>query len=168
MKKRGRVKSGRNGVLLYLSVAAVALLLLALGLATRAPSQPSGGMIPAGLSVYKTPQCGCCEEYVNYLKGLGVEVKVVTVSEEELSNLKTRLGIPAQLSSCHTSIVEGYFVEGHVPMEAIIKLIKERPGVDGIALPGMPQGSPGMGGEKRGPFKIYAKRGDLIFVFTEI
>jgi len=104
--------------------------------------------------VYYSPQCGCCGEYVKYLRGSGVEVRVIMT--EDVVEVKERLNIPGQMWSCHTSLVEGYFVEGHVPLEAVRKLLEERPAVDGIALPGMPGGSPGMGGFKTEPFTIYS------------
>jgi len=104
--------------------------------------------------VYYSPQCGCCGEYVNYLKSSGVDVRTLLV--KDMAAVNERLNIPRQLWSCHTSVVEGYFVEGHIPLEAVKKLLAERPAVDGIALPGMPGGSPGMGGFKTEPFTIYS------------
>lgn len=75
---------------------------------------------------------------------------------EDVAEIKDDLGIPPDMQSCHTLIVEDYFVEGHVPLEAIRKLLEEQPPIDGIALPGMPSGSPGMGGMKAEPFTIYS------------
>lgn len=108
------------------------------------------------LTVYKTPQCGCCGEYVSYLASRGVRVKAVEVDEGELYALKERLGIPRSLWSCHTALLGRYFVEGHVPLEAIARLAAERPPIRGISLPGMPPGSPGMPGTKAGPLVVYA------------
>jgi hypothetical protein len=75
---------------------------------------------------------------------------------DDVTDIKDRLRIPQDVRSCHTSMVENYFIEGHVPVDAIWKLLDERPAVDGLALPGMPSGSPGMSGEKTEPFTIYA------------
>jgi len=111
------------------------------------PTSPS-------FEIYYSPDCGCCGEYVKYLKSSGVEVR--TILSQNIAGVKERLNIPHQLWSCHTSVVEGYFVEGHVPLEAVRKLLEERPKIDGIALPGMPAGSPGMGGVNSEPLTIYA------------
>ncbi len=75
---------------------------------------------------------------------------------DDLTEMKDELNIPEEMRSCHTSMVGEYFVEGHVPVEAIWKLLEEQPPISGIALPGMPPGSPGMGGDKEEPFTIYA------------
>lgn len=109
----------------------------------------------AGLVVtqYRTPTCGCCHLYEEYLAERGVAVTAIEVADT--TEVRTNYNIPMNMWSCHTSEVEGYFVEGHVPIEAIEKLLAERPEIDGIALPGMPIGSPGMPGEKTEPFEIY-------------
>lgn len=120
------------------------------------------------ITMYRTDTCGCCIEYEKYLKSNGVEVRTIVVSQAELLSITRKQGIPSELLSCHTSIVEGYFVEGHVPLEAISKLLRERPAVDGIALPGMPAGSPGMRGTSKGPLLIYAASGDTVSIFMEI
>ena len=118
------------------------------------------------VTVYKSPTCGCCGEYEAYLRDHGFEVEVV--EKDDLTETKETLGVPSDLQSCHTSVVEGYFVEGHVPLEAVYKLLHERPSIDGIALPGMPAGSPGMGGEKEGPFTIYAVTDGAVEEFMTI
>jgi hypothetical protein len=97
------------------------------------------------VTIYQTPWCSCCRLYADYLEASGIGVNVVVV--DDLSRVKQELGVPRQLWSCHTGVVEGYVVEGHVPVEAIRKLLEERPDVDGLAVPGMPPGAPGMGGE---------------------
>ena len=109
---------------------------------------------PNEITVYLSPACMCCMVYTDYLKGRGFEVRVVQV--ENVTQIKSQYGIPRPLWSCHTSVIGGYFVEGHVPVEAIQKLLDEKPDVDGISLPGMPSGSPGMPGGKKEPFVIYA------------
>jgi hypothetical protein len=81
---------------------------------------------------------------------------VVAVMHDDITSVKDGYGIPVDMRSCHTSDIAGYFVEGHVPMAAIDQLLAERPEIDGIALPGMPSGAPGMGGELEGPLLVYA------------
>lgn len=126
---------------------AIALLALVLVGCTVTPGK-------AVVTVYKSASCGCCVGYVGELESNGYDVETVTV--EDMSVIKKKYNIPADMQSCHTSVVEGYFVEGHVPVEAIEKLLTERPDVNGIALPKMPAGSPGMPGVKSEPFKIYS------------
>jgi len=116
------------------------------------------------VTVYLPPECGCCRLYVEYLKRQGFEVRVVET--EDIAEVKNRFGIPYLLQSCHTSVIGGYFVEGHVPAEAIRKLLDERPDVDGIILPGMPPGSPGMPGVKEESFEIYALKDGNLQVFA--
>jgi hypothetical protein len=104
--------------------------------------------------VYKTPYCSCCDLHIGYMRSYGIEVEVVEM--EDISGIKNSLGVPDELLSCHTTVIKDYFIEGHVPIEAISKLIEERPDVKGISLPGMPSGSPGMPGAKEGTFVIYS------------
>ncbi len=106
------------------------------------------------ITVYKSPSCGCCGNYIPYLKGEGFEVTVVNV--DDISGIKEEYGVPDGFNSCHTTVIGNYFVEGHVPLEAIDKLLTENPEIDGITLPNMPSGSPGMPGVKRGDFIIYS------------
>lgn len=109
----------------------------------------------AHVTLYKSPTCGCCQNYVAYLRNAGYEVEVKNM--EDLTPIKEQYGIPPEHQSCHTTIVDGYFVEGHIPVEAIEKLRSEKPDLQGIALPGMPSGSPGMPGMKNSPFSIHQK-----------
>ncbi|MDW7978105.1 MAG: DUF411 domain-containing protein, partial [Candidatus Caldarchaeum sp.] len=95
------------------------------------------------LIIYRTETCSCCKEYEAYLRNNGLSVRTVIVSNHELNNVRKRLGVPQELLSCHTAQAGPYFIEGHVPLEIIRKLLREKPAVDGIALPGMPSGSPG-------------------------
>ena len=94
------------------------------------------------ITVYKTPSCGCCKEWVSYLKTNGFNV--TTHDLNSLDEIKAQHGVPAQLQSCHTAVVDGYVVEGHVPADDIWRLLTQRPKVVGITAPGMPQQSPGM------------------------
>jgi len=121
------------------------------------------------VTVYKTPTCNCCENYISYLRSNGFKVEKKDVSDEELTNLKKQIGLPENLWSCHTVLLNNYFVEGHIPIEAIEKLLTEKPEIDGIALPEMPSGSPGMPGFKLSPFKIHSvKNVQDQGIFTEI
>jgi hypothetical protein len=96
------------------------------------------------VTIYKSPTCGCCVKWAEYLEANGFEVETIDVPD--VKPLKAEKGVPARLASCHTALVGGYVVEGHVPAADIHRLLKERPPVDGIAVPGMPIGSPGMEG----------------------
>jgi len=106
--------------------------------------------------VYKTPTCGCCGQWVAHLRRAGFFP--VTHDMADLSAVKTRAGVPEALRSCHTALVGGYFVEGHVPAEVIARLVTERPSIIGIAVGGMPIGSPGMEapGSSIEPFDVMA------------
>jgi hypothetical protein len=97
------------------------------------------------LEVWKTSTCGCCGKWVDHMKAAGFEVAVHEVSQQELTGVKRGKGITPELASCHTAEIGGYVVEGHVPAEDLKRLLAERPAdVEGIAVPGMPTGSPGM------------------------
>lgn len=114
----------------------------------------------ADMTVYKTATCGCCGNYADYASRRGLNVNTEVVSDQEMSAVKAEHQIPEDMLSCHTSMIEGYVVEGHIPLEVIEKLVTERPEIRGIAMPGMPSGSPGMPGAKTGPFEIYALNND--------
>jgi hypothetical protein len=106
----------------------------------------------ATLELIKDPNCGCCGDHAQYLRDHGY---TVNVSESaELAKLRTELGVPPNLVGCHVIRAEGYVIEGHVPAGAIDKLLAERPAIKGISVPGMPLGSPGMGGTKSGPLAV--------------
>ena len=94
------------------------------------------------IEVYKDPACGCCSLWVEHLREHGFEVN--TTDTRDLSALKTRSGVPRQMQSCHTALVDGYVVEGHVPAEDVRRLLTDRPTIAGLAVPGMPIESPGM------------------------
>ena len=104
-------------------------------------------------TIYKTPNCGCCEQYATYLRQNGFEITVKPT--HDLTMIKRRYGVPEKFDGCHTMLIDGYVVEGHVPVSTINRMLTERPSIKGITLPGMPQGSPGMTGAKREPFTIY-------------
>nr|WP_235911713.1 DUF411 domain-containing protein [Mesorhizobium xinjiangense] len=116
--------------------------------------------------LYKNPQCGCCEGYADYLRDNGFTVTVEPT--HELAPMSRKAGIPDDVQGCHLSMIEGYAVSGHVPVDTVRKLLSERPDITGVTLPGMPLGSPGMGGEKQGPFEILAvsKPGEVTGVYA--
>lgn len=121
------------------------------GPSTAAPSAVAAVKV---IEVYKSPTCSCCHEWEAYLRGLGYTVK--SVPTDDMGAVKAQQGVPRDASSCHTAVIDGYAVEGHVPVEAIEDLLTTRPPIDGIALPAMPAGSPGMPGVKEGPFVVLA------------
>jgi hypothetical protein len=108
---------------------------------------------PIQATLYKNPHCSCCEDYAAYLRQNGYEVDVKVTNDLEGITLKA--GVPEQLEGCHTMFVDGYVVVGHVSADIMSKLLTERPPIVGIAIPGMPTGVPGMGGEKAGPVPVY-------------
>lgn len=105
------------------------------------------------VTLYKNPQCGCCEGYADYLRSNGFAVSVNPT--HELVAMSRDAGIADDLQGCHLAFVDGYVVSGHVPVSIVQKLLSERPFINGVTLPGMPMGSPGMGGAKSEPFTIY-------------
>ncbi|MGI9174356.1 MAG: DUF411 domain-containing protein [Rhodothermales bacterium] len=102
--------------------------------------------LPA-VTVYKSPTCGCCSLWVDHLRENGFEAK--TIDMPDVRPMKEQFGLPSDLGSCHTAVVDGYVIEGHVPAEDVKRLLAERPDVTGLAVPGMPIGSPGMEVEGR-------------------
>jgi hypothetical protein len=106
------------------------------------------------ITVYKTPTCGCCGLWVEHLKKNGFEVAAHDLRTTAPAHKK--YGIPDELASCHTAVVDGYVVEGHIPADIVRKLLKERPPIAGIVVPGMPIGSPGMEGPNPKPYDVLA------------
>ena len=98
---------------------------------------------PMAMQVWKDPNCGCCKDWIAHLEKNGFSV---TVSDEGNNSARARLGMPKKFASCHTGLVQGYVIEGHVPAADVLRLLKERPKSLGLAVPGMPVGSPGMDG----------------------
>lgn len=97
----------------------------------------------AAMTVYRDPSCGCCEAWAEIARNAGYEVTLIDRSD--MAAIKRQHGVPESLASCHTALVGGYAIEGHVPLGAVARLLRERPGgLKGIAVPGMPRGSPGM------------------------
>ena len=102
--------------------------------------------------VYKSPTCGCCVKWAEHMEAAGFEVE--SRNMRAMGSIKAELGVPQAAHSCHTAVVDGYIVEGHVPAAYVHKLLAERPDIPGIAVPGMPIGSPGMEGPNAQPYEI--------------
>ncbi len=115
-------------------------------------------------TMYKNPQCGCCEEYGDYMREHGFTVTVEPT--HDLPLIKKMNDVPSELEGCHTMALGGYVIEGHVPIDTIMRLLEEKPDIKGISLPGMPQGSPGMTGIKAEPFTIYEIGSDVPSVYA--
>ncbi len=147
--------------LLILSLSLAGLSYWVLAGSSVDPMVSEGKMI-----VHTSPFCGCCKVFANYYKRLGYDVDLNITND--LFSIKQSLEIPRELESCHTSEIEGYVVEGHVPVEAINKLLTTRPDIKGIGMGGMPSGSPGMPGPKEA-FLIYeitheGEKGELFLI----
>ena len=106
------------------------------------------------LLVYRLPTCGCCVKWVDHMKEAGFEVRMEETTE--MGDVKIRTGVPLELSSCHTTVVGDYVIEGHVPADVVKRFLEEAPEVKGIAVPGMPTGSPGMEGPNPRPYAVIA------------
>lgn len=153
------------------ALAIAVVLSQAAGNAQRPKSaQPKPAAKPLMLAVYKTPTCGCCSKWVDHMKQNGFTVQVTDLND--LSAIKSKHGVPSKVQSCHTGVINGYVVEGHVPASDVKRMLKELPAISGIAVPGMPQGSPGMEApgavqppydvvtfDRRGETRLYAKHG---------
>jgi hypothetical protein len=131
-------------------------LLAVVGLGFGAAVVVAAQQAKPSVEVYKDPSCGCCSKWVDHLQANGFTVK--TTDRADLADLKAKHRVPQKVQSCHMALVDGYVVEGHVPAEDVKRLLKERPAVVGIAVPGMPIGSPGMevAGMKMQPFDVLA------------
>ncbi len=119
------------------------------------------------VEMYKSPQCGCCTEWAEILEAKGYQVEIH--EQNQWNDVKQKFGMPAKMTSCHTAIIEGYLIEGHVPEREIARLLKERPeGVKGLAAPGMPMHSPGMAreGEAYRDFDVIAFTDEGSFVYA--
>lgn len=110
----------------------------------------------ADMVVYKDPNCGCCGKWVEHMEKAGYDVTVR--NRRDVNPIKAEQGVPLGMRSCHTAVVDGYFIEGHVPAEDVANLLAQKPDVKGLAVPGMPLGSPGMEVPGREPMKytVYA------------
>ncbi len=119
-----------------------------------------GFAAPVAIEVYKSATCGCCGAWIAHLQASGFAPSARNLEQNALYDLKARVGLTPDLASCHTALVDGYFIEGHVPAPDIARLLSEKPKALGLTVPGMPIGSPGMEmGDEREPFEtliVYA------------
>lgn len=125
------------------------ILLITLAMGLSLPVLADG--TPATL--YRNPNCGCCEDYARYLKANGFDVKLV--STRNLAQMQKENGVPEKLAGCHIAKIGPYIFGGLVPVDSVKRVLKERPFIKGLTLPGMPSGAPGMPGEKKGPLNVY-------------
>lgn len=113
------------------------------GTAKQAATDATSATAKPLMTVYRDPSCGCCEAWAKIAEEAGYQVTLL--DDSDMPAVKRRLGVPAPLASCHTAVVDGLVIEGHVPLEQVDRLLRERPpGIKGVAVPGMPIGSPGM------------------------
>ena len=110
------------------------------------------------VTLYRNPNCTCCLNYAEYLRGAGFEV--IVDSKQDLALIRKQLHVPEQFDGCHVSVIGKYAVEGHVSADVIKKLLVEHPAIAGVSVPGMPPGTPGMTGRKAGPLPVYEIRSD--------
>lgn len=143
MTKHGLHRKTRGIRPLFLSIAVAA---------SVAGVSISGPAYAAAVTVYKSPWCGCCTSWADALVAAGHSVTINDV--EDLDQIKKLAGVPEDLQACHTAAVEGYVIEGHVPARELERLLAERPDAKGLAVPGMPAGSPGMEGGAPEPFDV--------------
>ena len=148
----------------HFSIVAIAVALAGCGQADRPPA--SLDVLPAAsaaeqpqLVVYKNASCGCCKVWVEHMQKHGFTAKVTDV--DNMSPIKERVGVPYGMGSCHTAEVGGYFIEGHVPAEQVVRLLKEKPKAKGLTVPGMPIGSPGIEqGDVKQPYEVHLVHND--------
>ncbi len=143
----------KKSILIILSVVIIGVVFFA------GPAILGGGSLQpvvegSEITVFYSPGCSCCVEYIPYLKRKGFIVSENNDFGRRIDILEENQ-IPSEMTSCHVSMIDGYFVEGHVPAEIIAKLLDEKPNIDGIALPGMPDGTPGMPGIKNEKWIVY-------------
>lgn len=147
-------------VLFRWTTLAVSAVTLAVGTAilTSRPSDLSAsmqdGVAPVEVTVYKSPTCGCCSKWVDHLTANGF--KVTAHDTSDMMAVRKKLGVPDAMTSCHTAVVNGYLIEGHVPAADIQRLLRDKPKVAGLAVPGMVTGSPGMEGNRSEPYNVIA------------
>lgn len=131
---------------------------------SSAPSSSSAAR--PSVVVYRTPTCGCCKSYEAYLRKHGFDVQ--SEVRDDLAPVRSQNGVPSEAASCHTTLLDGYAVEGHVPVEAIDKLLAEQPAVDGIGIPGMPTNAPGMGEPDGRPLDVISFNNDGVTPFVTL
>ncbi|HGG04966.1 MAG TPA: DUF411 domain-containing protein [Aliiroseovarius sp.] len=128
--------------------------IVGLGLASQAGASEHDIM-----TVFKSPTCGCCTSWADAMRSIGYQVEIVNL--DDLSMVKQQAGVPENLEGCHTAVLDGYILEGHVPVQALEILLSERPDIRGISTPGMPAGSLGMGYDPAAKYTVFAFYNDL-------
>ena len=132
---------------------------------TLAASSKQPALPTSPLTVYRSPTCGCCKDWVAHMEAAGFQINDNVTSEME--TVRQTYGVPEQISSCHTALIDGYVVEGHVPATDVQRLLAEKPNVVGLTAPGMPVGSPGMEMDNRSdPYVVYTFTSDAISAFA--
>ncbi|MES9964333.1 MAG: DUF411 domain-containing protein [Candidatus Sedimenticola sp. 20ELBAFRAG] len=152
MKKRSSQSTAANINKSQMVIGLALVVLLLIGGLGLLSAQQSSSSTDHDIVVYKSPTCGCCKEWVKHLKNNGFSVEVH--NQQNVAPIKRELGVPARLQSCHTAKVGDYVIEGHVPADLISKLLLEKPKIKGLAVPGMPMGSPGMEGPRKDDYDI--------------
>jgi hypothetical protein len=133
---------------------------LALGLGVAAQQQKAAAVAATKVTVYKTSSCGCCKLWVDHMKANGFDVQAMDVSAADVRAVSKAAGLKDEDTSCHTSKIGNYTVEGHVPAADIKRLLQEKPAIAGLSAPGMPQGSPGMEQGVKEPYDVIAFKKD--------
>ena len=132
----------------------VATIVAALTFAAALQAQGTRAAAKPHLDVYKSPTCGCCANWVKHMEANGFTATATNMAD--VTPIKTQHGVPSRLTSCHTTLVGGYVIEGHVPASDVRRLLKEKPAIVGLAAPGMPAGSPGMDVPNSPPYDVLA------------
>lgn len=132
---------------------------------SAAPDSNAGAPRPS-VVVYRTPTCGCCKSYEDYLRKHGYTIRSEVL--DDLEPVRSEHHVPSAAASCHTVLIDGFVVEGHVPVEAIDKMLNERPAIDGIGIPGMPTNVPGMGDPDGKPIEVVSFNDGNVESFTTL
>lgn len=132
---------------------AFAIIVAFFPLTAAAPAARTASPLPQ-MTVYKDPDCGCCKAWVEYIRKHGYRVE--TKDTRDLKQVNASVGLPESLAGCHTALIGGYIISGHVPAEDIARLLKQKPKIAGLAVPGMPAGSPGMEGPPPVHYQVIA------------
>ena len=138
-----------------IAIAVIAAAGLAYGVAAQQKAPAAAAALPK-VTVYKTSSCGCCRLWVDHMKQSGFDVQAMDVSSADVRAVSKVAGLKDEDSSCHTSKIGSYVVEGHVPADDIKRMLKEKPAIAGLSAPGMPQGSPGMEQGTKEPYDVVA------------
>ena len=120
------------------------------------------------MTLYKSSTCGCCSGWKDHMASNGYKVNVVNMGDTDLRAIKRKYGVSPSLTSCHTAVIGDYFIEGHIPSKVVDNLLTERPPIDGIAMAGMPSGSPGMPGPKNESWKIFSLKDGKISMYDKL